>query len=121
MQLFLLQAEMSISDMLINYALPIGLMLVLVYFMMLRPQQKRDKQTNEMRKSLDIGDEIITRGGIIGRVVNMREDTLVIETGTDRSKVRIARWAVEVNSSAVERAEAAKAAKDKAARQSRGK
>ena len=121
MQLFLLQTEMNLTDLMINYALPIGLMLVLVYFMMLRPQQKRDKQMSEMRKSLDIGDEIITRGGIIGRVVNMRDDTIVLETGTDRSRVRIARWAVEVNASAAERAEEAKAAKEKAARQKRGK
>ena len=50
-----------------------------------------------MRNNLQVGDEVITAGGIIGRVVSVREDTVVIETGGDRSKVRIKRWAIQSN------------------------
>ena len=67
------------------------------YFFMIRPQKKRDKEIREMRSNLQIGDEVITTGGIIGIVVSLKEDTLVIETGSDRSKIRIARWAVAQN------------------------
>ena len=78
----------------------IVLMVVLVavmYFMMIRPQKKRQKEEQEMRASLEIGDEIITIGGIVGRVVTIREEDLIIETGADRNKMRIQRWAVNTN------------------------
>ena len=53
-----------------------------------------------MRSKLEVGDEIVTIGGIIGRVVNIKDETIVIETGSDRSKIRITRWAVQQNNSA---------------------
>ncbi len=67
-----------------------------LYFFLIRPQQKKKKKEEQMRKSVQIGDEITTIGGIVGRVVGMKEDTdsLIIETGTDRSKLRIKKWAV---------------------------
>ena len=77
--------------------LPMVLMFAILYFFMIRPQKKKDKEIQDMRSSLQIGDEVITTGGIIGIVVSLKEDTLVIETGSDRSKVRIARWAVAQN------------------------
>ncbi|MEE1280483.1 MAG: preprotein translocase subunit YajC [Oscillospiraceae bacterium] len=77
--------------------IPMILMFVILYFFMIRPQKKKDKEIQDMRSSLQIGDEVITTGGIIGIVVSLKEDTLVIETGSDRSKVRIARWAVAQN------------------------
>ena len=67
-------------------------------------QKKREKETQEMRNSLEVGDEIVTVGGIIGTVVSMREDHLVIETGSDRSKIRITRWAVQMNNTSHEKA-----------------
>ena len=75
---------------------PIILMVVLMYFMLIRPQNKKRKQEEKMRNDLQVGDEITTIGGIMGRVVSIKEDTnsLVIETGADRSKVRIKKWAV---------------------------
>lgn len=79
------------------------LMIVVVfgvmYFILIRPQKKRDKEVAEMRNSLQVGDEVITVGGIIGRVVVIKEDNLVIETGNDRSKIRIKRYAVQSNES----------------------
>ena len=77
--------------------LPLVLVFVVFYFMLIRPQKKRDKAIQKMRSSLEVGDEIVTSGGIIGRVVSLKEDTIVIETGSDRSKLRIARWAVQTN------------------------
>lgn len=77
--------------------LPLILMFVVLYFVMIRPQRKREKEIEHMRSNIEVGDEIVTGGGIIGRVVNIREDTVVIETGSDRSKIRIARWAIQQN------------------------
>ncbi len=77
--------------------LPLLLLFVVFYFFMIRPQKKREKEVEKMRSSIEVGDEIVTNGGIIGRVVSIREDTVVIETGSDRSKIRIARWAIQQN------------------------
>ncbi|MBQ6380203.1 MAG: preprotein translocase subunit YajC [Clostridia bacterium] len=100
----------------------IGGMFVLMYFMMIRPQNKRRKEEEEMRNSVDIGDEIVTIGGILGKVVSTKDDALIIETGADRNKMKVARWAVQTNltkqaaqqeaaQKAKEAREAAKAAK----------
>lgn len=102
----------------------IVLMVVLIavmYFVMIRPQKKRQKEEQEMRNSLEIGDEIITIGGIVGKVVTIREEDLVIETGADRTKMKIQRWAVNTNKTKVEQhrkeveaaKEAAKSKKEK--------
>ena len=66
----------------------------LMYLVMIRPQQKRKKQEEELRRSIAIGDEVITIGGIMGRVVSIKDDTdsLVIETASD--KIKIKKWAV---------------------------
>lgn len=76
--------------------LMVGLVAIM-YFVMIRPQKKRQKEEQEMRSSLEIGDEIITIGGIVGKVVKIREEDIVIETGTDRVKMRLQRWAVNTN------------------------
>ena len=72
-------------------------MMVAIYFIMFLPQRKQQKKDAAMRSSLDIGDEVLTQGGIIGRVVSLKEDTIVIETGSDRVKIRILRSAVVAN------------------------
>ncbi|MGI6280051.1 MAG: preprotein translocase subunit YajC [Acutalibacteraceae bacterium] len=66
-----------------------------MYFLLFRPQRKKQKEEKKMRESLRIGDEIITIGGIYGRVVSLKEDTIVIESQVDRSKLTIARWALQ--------------------------
>jgi preprotein translocase subunit YajC len=67
-----------------------------LYFFLIRPQQQKKKKEEKMRGNVQIGDEITTIGGIVGRVVGIKDDsdTIVIETGTDRAKIRIKRWAV---------------------------
>ncbi len=84
-------------------------MFVVVYLLFMLPQKKRDKQIQEMRSNLDIGDEVLTRGGIIGRVVSVKDDTVLIETGSDRTRIRISKFAVEANNTALEREQAARA------------
>lgn len=66
------------------------------YFLLMRPQQKRKKQEEKMRSSVQVGDDITTIGGVVGRVVGIKEDTgtLIIETGTDRAKLKIKKWAI---------------------------
>ncbi len=79
--------------MLIVYAVIIAAF----YFILIRPQSKKKKQEAEMRNNLEIGDEITTIGGIMGRVVSIKDDdsdSLVIETSSDRSHIRIKRWAI---------------------------
>ena len=77
---------------------PTVVMLVLVvvffYFFMVRPQKKKEKEEAQMRDNLEIGDEITTIGGIIGKIVSIKEETVMIETGHDRTKIRILRSAV---------------------------
>ena len=72
-------------------------MLVVIYLIMFLPQRKQQKKEAAMRSALEIGDEILTQGGIIGRVVSLKDDTIVIETGSDRVKIRILRNAVAAN------------------------
>lgn len=74
--------------------LPIVLLIVVFYFLLIRPQKKRDKAEKEMRNSIGVGDEISTIGGIIGRVVSIKDDVFVIESTGDRTKIRMYRWAV---------------------------
>ena len=69
-------------------------MVAIFYFFLYRPQKKQDKAQNEMRNSLSIGDEITTIGGIIGKIVSIKEETLVLETTKEKTKSRILRSAV---------------------------
>ncbi len=98
----------DVLSSIISYA-PIVIVIIAFYFVLIRPQQKKDKEDKAMRENLDIGDEIVTAGGIIGRIVSIKDDTLVIETGSDRSKIRITKWAVSQNLTAAEAAKNAKA------------
>ena len=74
--------------------LPLIIILVLMYFLMIRPQNKKDKQIKEMRNSLQVGDEITTIGGICGKIVKTKDETIVIQVGADKVKFEMMRWAV---------------------------
>ena len=69
--------------------LPLVLLLVIMYFLLIRPQKKREKQVNEMRSNVRVGDEIITIGGICGKVVKTKDESLVIQVGADKVKFEI--------------------------------
>ena len=67
------------------------------YFLLIRPQRKKAKEEKKLRDSLQVGDEIVTIGGIYGRIISLKEDTIVIESKSDHSKMTIARWALQTN------------------------
>ena len=71
------------------------LMFALMYFLIWRPQKKQQKKDTEMRNALEIGDEVTTIGGVIGRVVAIKDETFVLETGGDRVRIRFLRTAIQ--------------------------
>ena len=74
--------------------LPLVILLAVMYFLLIRPQKKREKEINAMRRGIQVGDEIITIGGICGKIVKTKEESLVIQVGADKVKFEIMRWAV---------------------------
>ena len=73
---------------------PLLLLIVIMYFLLIRPQRKREKSVNEMRKGLQVGDEIITIGGICGKIVKTKDETIIIQVGADKVKFEMMRWSV---------------------------
>ncbi len=94
-------------------------MFALMYFLMIRPQKKKQKEDQQMRDNIQPGDEITTIGGICGRVVSVKDDSYVIETGADRNKMKITKWAVQMNNTANEKAAAEREAARKAAEEAK--
>lgn len=88
------EATGNMGVQLISSLLIIALPLLVLYLFMIRPQKKKDKQIAKMRNSLIVGDEVTTIGGIVGRVVQIKDDVITIETGSDKSKIRMQRWAI---------------------------
>ena len=70
------------------------LLFVMMYFMMIRPEKKRKQKAQEMRDGLKKGDTITTIGGVVAKVVSVKEDTIVVETGDDRVRIEFTKWAV---------------------------
>ncbi len=94
--------------------LPIALMIGAMYFLMIRPQKKKQKEEQNMRDSVQIGDEITTTGGIMGRIVTVKDDSIVIETGADRTKIKFHKSAIYTNDTANARMEAERKAAQEA-------
>ena len=90
-------------------------MFAIFYFMLIRPENKRKKEAEQMRSSVKTGDKITTIGGIIGTVVNVKEDKIVIETSADQVRIEMAKWAISTNDTA-EAAAKEKAKKDQEAK-----
>ena len=86
-------SKLSLPIIIVMYAAIFGAM----YFFLIRPQKKKQKEEKKMRENLQVGDEIITIGGIYGRVISLKEDTIVIESVSDHSKLTIGRWALQTN------------------------
>ena len=82
------------------------LMIAIFYFMLIRPENKRKKEAEEMRYAVKTGDRITTIGGIMGTVVHVKEDRVVMETGADQVRIEIAKWAISSNDTADEAAKA---------------
>ena len=92
------------------------LMIAIFYFMLIRPENKRKKEADQMRSSVKKGDKITTIGGITGTVVDVKETRIVLETGADQVRVELEKWAISTNETAAEnaKAEAKKAQEAKA-------
>lgn len=109
MNLFLAEAaagaaEVNATGQMIYMLVSMGVLVVVFYFFLIRPQKKKEKEQKAMKESIQIGDEVVTIGGITGIVVrinksqqNPHDDSLVIETGGDRNKVRVMLWAISEN------------------------
>ncbi len=87
------QGAASMLTMLI----PLALIVVFFYFFIIRPEKKRTKEMQSMLDNIQVADEVITNGGIIGRVLSVKEDTVLLETGSDRTKIRVLKSAIAKN------------------------
>ena len=85
---------MTGTESMVSLFFTLALMVILLYFMIYRPQKKQEKKDAAMRNSLEIGDQVTTIGGVIGRVVAIKDDTFVLETGSDRVKIRFTKTAI---------------------------
>ena len=94
------------------------LMFGIMYFLMIRPENKRKKEAEEMRNNIQKGDQIITIGGIVGRVVSVNENSIVIETSDDRVRMELLKWSVSSNET---RKPMDKKAQKKAAKEAKAK
>ncbi len=77
--------------------IPLAVMILIFYFLIIRPEKKRSKKMKEMLNNLEVADEVVTTGGIIGRVLSVKEDTVLIETGSDRTKIRVLKASIAEN------------------------
>ena len=75
-------------------------MIAVFYFLLIRPENKRKKEAEQMRSNVKTGDQITTIGGIVGTVVNVKDDKFVIETGADQVRIEFAKWALSTNETA---------------------
>ncbi len=73
------------------------------YLLLIRPQQKREKKERIMRNSLEAGDHIVTIGGIVGKIISVKEDEIVIETGADRTKLTMKKWCAQAKENGEEK------------------
>ena len=87
------------SASMMSLLIPLVLMIALMYFLMIRPENKRKKQAEEMRNSLKKGDQITTIGGIVGKIVQVTDENIIIETSDDRVRMELTKWAVSTNNS----------------------
>ncbi len=101
--LYFLEQSAAGADMMTTIIM-MAAMFAIMYFMLIRPENKRKKEADEMRASLKVGDEITTIGGVVGKIVDIKGDNIVIETGADRVRIEFTKWAVSTNESAAARA-----------------
>lgn len=81
----------------LSMIVPLALMVLVFYLFIIRPEKKRNKETQAMLDNIQVADEVITNGGIIGRVLSVQKDTVLIETGSDRTKIRVVKQAIAKN------------------------
>lgn len=99
--------QVSTGSAMLLQMIPFIIALVLLYLLLLRPQQKREKEAQAMRENVRVGDEVCTAGGIVGIVLKVEDTTVVLETGAERNRIRVKKWAIHENITQVEEAEQA--------------
>ena len=120
---FLTAAEGAAAGGMMSTVVMMVAMLGVFYFMLIRPENKRKKEAEQMRSSVRKGDKITTIGGIVGTIVDVKENNIVVETSADQVRIELAKWAISSNETAAEnaKAEAAKAAEAKAKAKAKAK
>ena len=113
---FLTEGANAPAGMGLSTILMLVAMLAVFYFMMIRPENKRKKEAEQMRSETKVGDEIVSIGGICGKVVHIKEDKIIIETSADQVRIELTKWAISANETGAQRAkeEAQKAAEARA-------
>ena len=117
-----MEAAMATAGGLGGTVIMLVAMFAIFYFMLIRPENKRKKEAEQMRSAVKTGDRVTTIGGVVGVVVHVKDDKFVLETGADQVRIEFAKWALSSNETATEaaQAEAKKAqaakAKEKAAK-----
>ncbi|MBO5869582.1 MAG: preprotein translocase subunit YajC [Clostridia bacterium] len=86
--------ETAPGGSMLTMLIPLAMLAIVFYFFIYRPQKKQEKETSDMRNSIELGDVIVTTGGIIAMVVKVKDDMLLVETSGDRTKIQIQKWAV---------------------------
>ena len=94
MNLFLTADSTSVAGGGFSMIIMLVAMFAIFYFLIIRPENKKKKKTEEMRSSLNLGDEITTIGGITGKIVQITEETITFETGEDRVRLQVKKWAI---------------------------
>lgn len=114
MNLFL--TEQSVGGGIQSMLIMVVAMIAIFYFMLIRPENKKKKEAENMRNAIKTGDEITTIGGLVGKVVNVKDDSIVIETSADMVRIELKKWSVSTNDTAAKQAkeEAKKAAEARA-------
>ena len=97
-----LEAAPNAGEGMLGSVLMLVLMLGVFYFILIRPENKRKKESEKMRSSVKVGDRITTIGGIIGTIVNVKEDKIVIETSADQVRMELTKWSISTNDTAAE-------------------
>lgn len=93
--------ETTTLSALLSTLLPFVVIIVVFYFLLIKPQKKKEKEEAAMRNNLEVGDEVTTRGGIVGTVRQIKDDEITIETGAANVRITIQRWAVAAKNSKV--------------------
>lgn len=113
---FLADAALSGGNQMSSTIIMIVVMIGVFYFMLIRPENKRKKEAEQLRSNIKVGDQVTTIGGIVGTVVNVKEDKFVIETSADQVRIEFQKWALSTNetAAATKKEEEQKAAEAKA-------
>lgn len=106
MLMFLTDTTSTGSGSMLASMLPLILIIAVFYFLMIRPENKRKKEAEQMRSDLAVGDRITTIGGIVGTVVSIKDDKFVVESGADQVRIELCKWALSTNDTAEEKAKA---------------